>query len=236
MISVCIASYNGEKYIKDQLISILTQLSDSDEIIISDDCSTDNTLSVIEGIQDKRIIVVKNKTKAGVMKNLERSLSCAKGEIIFLSDQDDVWLPTKVSKCVEALKKNLLVVTDCKITDSNLNVLNESYFKHRGSGKGIVKNLIKNRYIGCCMAFNKSLLKNAIPFPFKKNLLIHDLWLGIIANSIGNVYFLKEPLVLYRRHGKNASFATEKSKLSIYQKFEYRLIVLLKLIIFIMKR
>ena len=96
MISVCMASYNGEKYIKEQIDSILKQLSDEDELVISDDGSTDNTLSVIQSIHDKRIKLIHNQGEHGYSRNFENALKNSKGDYIFLSDQDDVWKDNKV--------------------------------------------------------------------------------------------------------------------------------------------
>lgn len=95
MISVCMATYNGEEYIKEQLESILCQLGEMDEIIISDDGSTDNTLNIIESYNDSRIKIHINTGKHGFVYNFENALQKAKGEYIFLSDQDDIWLPEK---------------------------------------------------------------------------------------------------------------------------------------------
>lgn len=221
MISVCVATYNGSSYIKQQLVSILEQLSEEDEVIIADDCSTDNSISIIESLSDKRIHLIKNESKAsGVVKNFERALSRASGDYIFLCDQDDVWLPNKVEQCMLALTNYLLVVSDCKVVDKSLNELHPSFFKLRNSGKGIIKNLYKNSYLGCCMAFRKELLKYALPIP--ANTPMHDMWLGLIANCIGSVIFLPEALVLYRRHGGNTSPTAQKSTFSFCQQIVYR--------------
>ena len=112
MISVCMATFNGEKYIKEQIQSILNQLSLDDEVIISDDGSSDKTLEVINHINDKRIKVFTNTHKHGFTHNFENALNHANGEYIFLSDQDDIWAEEKVNKVMESLIYNDLVIHD----------------------------------------------------------------------------------------------------------------------------
>ena len=113
-VSVCLATYNGEKYIYDQLISILKQINKNDEVIISDDCSSDSTISIIKSLNDKRIRIFHHeriacgykgtmKTCYLVGKNAENALQHARGEYIFLADQDDVWHKNKVSVCFSYL-------------------------------------------------------------------------------------------------------------------------------------
>lgn len=228
-ISVCIASYNGESYIKAQLESILVQLSQHDEIIISDDGSTDSTLNVIKSIKDDRIKIVQNTQRHGILQNIENALRFATGDIIYLSDQDDVWLNGKVNKMTELLVTYDLVVCNSKVTDENLAIINESFFNLQKSGRGLTKNIIRNTYVGCCMAFNRNVLKAALPFP--ANLPMHDSWIGLVAELVGKVKFLNEPLILYRRHAKNASATAEKSKSSVRIKIKWRFILLKELAI-----
>lgn len=224
MVSVCIATFNGEKYIHQQLQSILLQLNNDDEIIISDDCSTDATLNIVRAFNDSRIKVFANCKFSSPILNFENALKNASGKYIFLCDQDDVWLPDKVSTMIKYLDTYDLVVSDCKVVDENLKVVNESFFKVRNSGKGFLKNLAKNSYIGCCMAFKNTVLRYALPFPTQ--IAMHDIWLGLLTELYGETYFLDSPLILYRRHGNNASFGGEKSGFSLNYKVRYRLIIL----------
>lgn len=226
MISVCIATYNASKYLRCQVVSILAQLSDSDELIISDDLSGDDTLEIISKINDPRIKIISNHVRLGVVKNFERALYAAKGDLIFLADQDDVWLPNKVDICKKALANHLLVVSDCEIVDANLNLIEKSWFAEKKSKKGIFKNFYKNSYIGCCMAFRKELLEFALPFP--ANIPMHDIWLGMLAEIKGHVVFLPSQLVLYRRHGENTS--SLKSDNNIFKKLRFRILLLLNLV------
>ncbi len=221
MISVCIATYNGEAFILDQLLSVLTQLAPDDEVIVSDDISTDETLLKIQALNDPRIRILPASTKLGIIKNFERAISHASGEYIFLCDQDDIWLPCKVRRTIESLQSNILAVSDCKIVDMSLLEISLSFFALRNSAPGFLKNIYKNSYLGCCMAFRKELVPYILPIP--RSAPMHDMWIGLIAETVGKVNFIREPLVLYRRHGKNASPTAEKSNFSLYQQIKLRL-------------
>jgi len=219
------AVYNGEMFIREQIISVLEQLSLSDELLIFDDFSTDTTISIVaEFNDDSRVKFKKNDSKLGVVKNFELALNNAKGNYIFLCDQDDVWLPGKVAECVDALKKNLLVVTDCKVVGHNLDEISPSFFKLRHSGKGIFKNIWKNTYLGCCMAFRRELLDICLPIPAK--IPMHDMWLGILAETQGDVLFMPRKLSLYRRHELAVSPAAGKSNLSFFKKVYVRIVLI----------
>lgn len=220
-ISVCMATYNGGKYIKEQIDSILSILEEDDEVVISDDGSTDKTIEIIEEYNDSRLKIFYNKKRKGVTWNFENAISFATGEIIFLSDQDDVWLPNKVTLSLEALEKYDLVVTNCKVVDDNLNVINESYFQISNSRKGFIKNFYRSSYLGCCLAFRKELLKDVLPFP-KRLFLFHDWWIGFIADSRYNVEFINTPCLLFRRHGQNTSTSAGISQQSFYKKIRDR--------------
>lgn len=144
MISVCIATYNGGKYISKQIVSILNQLSDSDEIIVSDDGSKDDTINIIESLCDSRIKSYKNTGKHGVVPNFENALSKAKGDIIFFSDQDDIWADNKVKVILKELEDADLVVHDALIMDKDDNVSKVNYYSLRSPHSGYWKNLMRN--------------------------------------------------------------------------------------------
>lgn len=222
-ISVVIAVYNGERYIRDQLNSILRQIDDSTEVIISDNGSIDNTIQIIKEFKDSRIKLYQNLENKGSTSNFEYGLKKASGDIIFLSDQDDIWLENKFDTCIKWLEKFDVVVTDCKVVNADLHVLHESYFNFRKSGKGVFKNLIKNSYLGCCMAFKRSVLQIAIPFPpdIAKS-YVHDTWIGFVSECFFSSYFINTPLLLFRRHQYSLSSAGNKSPFSFRQKFDFR--------------
>jgi len=221
MISVCIPTFNGENYIKEQLTSILQQLGKNDEIIISDDSSTDSTLEIIEDLKDQRIKVLKgNKFKSPIF-NLENALKHAKGNYIFLSDQDDIWLEKKIETMLPYLKEYTTVVSDCQVVNNNKEVLFESFQSLNNSKRGYLSNLIKNSYLGCCMAFDRNILKRILPFP--KDIAMHDIWIGLISELTGQPIFIKDKLIMYRRHGNNISTTSGKNNTSFTFKVSYRI-------------
>lgn len=218
MISVCLAARNGERFIEAQILSILRSERVS-ELIVSDDGSTDSTCSIVERIGDPRIRLLKG-PRSGVARNFEFLLERSRGEIVFLSDQDDVWLPGKVDVMTEALQRAELVVCDCRVVDEMLQEVQPSFFALRRSGPGLLRNLVRNSYLGCCMAFRRSLLQKALPFPGA--VPMHDWWLGLVAERFGSVAFVREPLVLYRRHGSNLTPTAERSTATSLQRLRWR--------------
>lgn len=230
MISVCIATFNGESYLAEQLNSILPQITNNDEIIISDDSSSDGTLEIIEGYSKKynNIKILPHQTYRSAIFNFENALRNASGDVVFLCDQDDVWAPDKVRVMLDALSRFDLVVSDCKIVDKNLNVIDQSFFKRVHSRSGFFKNFIKNSFIGCCMAFRKEVLNYVLPFP--KNLLSHDMWIGLLVELYGKTCFIDQPLLLYRKHGNNVTDSGGKSPYPFYYKIFYRIRLLKELL------
>lgn len=197
-VSICLATYNGEKFIFEQIDSVLKQIGQNDEVIVSDDGSTDKTLEIIRNIEDSRIKILINQGERGYTPNFQNALKESTGDIIFISDQDDVWLPGKYTTLIENLKTNDLVVTNSMVTDESLNVTNNSFFTIYNSGTGILKNIICSTYYGCCMAFNRKVLNYSMPFPKNKEVSI-DLWIGLVAEVVGKVKFIEKPFLLYRR-------------------------------------
>lgn len=230
MISVCLASYNGEKHIKKQLESILSQLSSNDEIIVSDDNSCDNTLNEIYSLNDNRIKVLEFiRNKSGLnphmlaSSNFENAIKHTKGDFIFLSDQDDIWAPDKVTEFMQYLGKYDLVNSDCCYIINDKIELNTSQFK----GKTPYRNLLITRpkYHGCCLAVSRRIVEVALPFPPK--LVLHDGWLGMIAENIGNVKFLDKRLTYYRLHNNSVS---QENKNPLFFQVSYRLNIYIALI------
>lgn len=204
-ISIALATYNGEKFIKEQLESILSQLNENDEIVISDDGSTDNTINVIKNINDLRIRIIDGPQK-GVKQNFANAISQCSGKYVFLSDQDDIWKKNKVSSILQTFEKTKCscILHDCLIFDSNTkSIISESFFKYRNSKKGIINNIIKNSYIGCCMAIDSNFISKILPIP--NNIEMHDQWIGIMCEKYGKVVFLEDKLIEYRRHRDNVS-------------------------------
>ena len=221
MISVCIATYNGERFIREQIDSILRQLSSDDEIIVSDDGSTDDTISIINSIDDKRIRIIEGPRKHSPTLNFERAMKEAKGDYIFLADQDDVWKPNKVEVCIKWLQNYDCVVSDAEVTDSNLNPLYPSLYAIMQVRHGRIYNTIwKNGYTGCCMAFRRNVLKASLPFP--KNIPMHDIWIGNVAAYKYNMKFIPDKLIFFRRHNETISCNGKGSKYSMWQQIKFR--------------
>lgn len=237
MISVCMATHNGEKFVRQQIESILSQLGDEDELIISDDGSTDKTIDIIKGILDNRIHLIKHQRDKTnllpihlVTTNFENALKLAKGDIIFLSDQDDIWTKDKVHVSLDYLinKGYDYVVSDCYITDSNLNVITNTRFDGSVTLNRWKALISPTPYQGSCAAFRRSVLEKALPFP--PGLQSHDRWIGFIASFKFKYAIIPEKLLFYRRHNSNVSTATEKSKSGCIYKITTRLQYISRLI------
>lgn len=225
-ISVALAAYKGEQYIAEQIESILCQLGENDEIVVSDDFPKGETRNAVLNLasKDKRILYIEGKGK-GVVKNFENALRNCTGDIIFLSDQDDVWLPKKVESVVKEIENGAsLVLHDASVTDAFLNITDKSYFSSHGSNASFVGNIAKNSFVGCCMAFTKELMLETLPFP--KELPMHDWWIALVAlKKKHKIVLLREPLILWRRHGGNVT----GGKTSFAQKIAWRLKIILSL-------
>lgn len=243
MISVCIATYNGDKYLKKQIESILMQLSPNDEVIVSDDCSTDGTLQILEDFKDCRLKIYRHKYTGKpkkysrnhyiVTSNFENALRQAKGDIIFLSDQDDIWLDNRVDIMTAALKNATLVYAPFKVIDENDRVVSTESQNKPLVTKKFFKDLFHQPFYGCCMAFHRSLLNIALPFP--NNLIMHDNWIGLLAEiSSSNIEIIREPLLYYRHHYNNVSRSHNKNPL--WFRIGYRINLYFQLLIRIMSK
>ncbi|MGV2939586.1 glycosyltransferase [Mesobacillus sp. LC4] len=221
-ISVAMATYNGEKFILDQVNSIIKQLNSNDEIIICDDGSVDNTVKIIEDLMrtEKRIKLFRNQHK-GVVKNFEDAIRQCNNEIIFLSDQDDIWEEPKVRiirNIFEHSDKLLILHNAIDFSEEQSNLKKELI---PDMYHGVYRNIYKSCYWGCCMAFKRELVNYILPFP--ENLVSHDQWIGIIAESSQDSEFVNEPLIKHRRHSSNVT-----KNLSLNKKIQFRLNLLLR--------
>lgn len=225
-ISVALAAYKGEQYISGQLDSILAQLGENDELIISDDYPEGKTREIALDYQsqDKRVRYIEGEGK-GVVKNFENALKACSGDVIFLSDQDDVWMPDKVEHVMkEFLSGADLVLHDASVTDSALNITEPSYFAVHGSNASFFGNMARNSFVGCCMAFTKQVLHESLPFP--EALPMHDWWIALVAlKKKRKVILLREPLIKWRRHSETVT----GRKTSLLEKINWRIKMLLSL-------
>ncbi|QUO33450.1 glycosyltransferase family 2 protein [Faecalicatena sp. Marseille-Q4148] len=208
-ISVAVVTYNGVRYLEQQLVSILNQLGEEDEVVISDDGSNDGTIDLIRSFQktDSRIRLISGPGK-GVKKNVEHALLHTRGKYIFLADQDDIWIDTKVETVLNCFREKhcMVVIHDAHVFagENPEEFMMDSFFDFRNAGAGVVKNIVKNSYIGCCMAFRRELLETVIPIPSR--IEMHDQWIGVLGDALfGESCFYRKPLLLYRRHGENQS-------------------------------
>lgn len=208
MNSVCMATFNGQRFIEEQLKSILSQLEKNDEVILVDDCSTDKTIELVNKINDNRVSVFENKINIGPIKSFEKAIMLAKGDYIFLSDQDDVWQSDKVTTILRCFNSSNadIVVHDAKVVNANLQIIEKSWDEYnsnhfRGGVFGII---LKNPYTGALMTFKKEIKSQILPFP--DSIPMHDSW--IVAKALlkkKRVFHYSEPLELYRRHGDNVT-------------------------------
>ncbi len=222
MISVCIAAYNGERFIKRQIDSILCQLGRNDEIVVADDSTTDRTAAILNNFNDHRIRVVNGAYKGSPTFNFEKAIQAAKGDFIFLSDQDDEWLPNKVKIFMSYLKEYDCIISDNIVVDGEGNVLSDSFYILNSMHQGKWYNLlIRNNYIGCCMAFRSTLLDTILPFP--KTIPMHDIWIGNVAAFKYKLRFVPEKTIKFYRHSNTSSTTGHESNLSYVKQLKIRL-------------
>lgn len=227
---VAICTYNGEKYLEEQLESILSQMQKPDAIVICDDCSTDETWAILNRFKLSATVPVKllrNATQQGVIKNFELAVKSLETEIIFLCDQDDVWLTDKIStiKSVFLASSEIdLVFTNAVLIDANGEDLGSSLFgelclsekEQRAIVRGKAFDVLCRRNVitGATTAFRRSLLTVALPF---SDTCLHDEWLGLIASTTGGVVHLADSTIKYRQHEKNLVGVKKLSKLEIFK-------------------
>lgn len=213
-VDVIIPTYNGEKYIKEQLDSILKQTYTNIRIIISDDCSRDSTPQILKEYKEKddRIEVYIQEKNLGVVKNVEFLLKKVESPLYMLSDQDDVWLPNKIEKSVEKLneEKADLVFGDLEVVNANLETIYPSFGDFMLLNRKIKKyinsyklNYLYNCVTGCTVISKKKFISKIIPIPTDSKYLIHDHWIGLIVSLNGKLVYMPEKYIKYRQHGDN---------------------------------
>ena len=227
-IAICLATYNGEPYIKEQIDSILTQTYHNWILFIRDDCSKDNTLSILQAYSlryPEQIIIIPNSARksSGSKNNFASILRWIKKHYSFdyymFSDQDDIWLESKIEDSVKKLHQTenllsksmpVLLHTDLRVVDQNLNLLGESFFQYRALNPTITDLphlLVQNNVTGCTMMWNKAL--NNILDLDNENIAMHDWWITLVASCFGKIVCIQKPTILYRQHKKNVIGATK---------------------------
>lgn len=213
-IDVLLATYNGEKYIKEQIDSILNQTYENIRLIISDDCSKDKTQEILKEYEkkDNRIELYIQEKNLGVVKNIEFLLKQVKNKYYMLSDQDDIWLPEKIEKSLETLLENNadLVFGDLEVVNQDLKTMYPSFGDFMLLNKKIHKyinsnmlNYIYNCVTGCTILAKKETIQKILPLPKKSKYLIHDHWIGLMTSIYGKVVYMPEKYIKYRQHGNN---------------------------------
>lgn len=223
-ISVCMACYNGEDYIKEQIGTILPQLEAEDELIIVDDGSKDQTELIIRSFSDPRILYVKNKENMGVNRSFEKAIKLAKNEYIFMADQDDLWTEGRAGQMLEKMKSGAMLVSgNSEAIDKQGNPcgydLGVLYEKESEEYKKNILNIFTGKayYYGCAMAFQKTLKPVILPFP--EEIESHDLWIAMAANMMKSNAHLEKIVLKRRIHGKNASVVQRSLKEKLYSRW-----------------
>ena len=223
-VSVALCTFNGERFVAEQVASILAQRRVPDEIVLSDDASSDSTVTIVEEAvarfsaehlgQKVVLRVFRNPVALGVVRNFEQAVTAATGDFIVLCDQDDRWAPDRIARALTAFAEQpdrLLIHADANLIDSDGNPLGETLFRALGmtarereliaSGRALPALLGRNLVTGATTMFRSGLLEPALPFPSS---WVHDEWLAVIAAATGRMDFLSDRLIDYRQHDGNA--------------------------------
>lgn len=215
MVDILLATYCGEKYLKAQLDSLLAQTVQDIRIIIRDDGSTDNSIQIINDYCNKypdKVFSVKGEPTGSAIKNFAKLLDLSENDYIMFCDQDDIWLPDKVEKTLAAMREAegtageipVLVHSDLKVVDHELNVISNSFFdfqKLDPNNKTLPHLLVQNYVTGCTVMINRALKQKCGKIP--DNCMMHDWWLALVAVIFGKIVCISKPTMLYRQHGDN---------------------------------
>lgn len=220
-INILMATYNGRKYLREQIDSILNQTYSDFRLFISDDASTDSTVKILEEYEkkDKRVEIYCHEKNMGVVSNFEFLINKVRSEYFMFADQDDVWKPDKIEKSLKKLEEtgSDLVYTDLEVVDNKLNKLESSFWKQKGFYEKITKNnnfesLYLNNYInGCTMLCKSSYINDFLPLPKNSKYVIHDYWIALVVSQNGKMAYIEEPTIKYRQHGNNQVGSSRKS-------------------------
>lgn len=214
-ISVVMATYNGETYLTEQIDSILQQKKQPIEIIVIDDCSTDKTWEILSlySKRDNNIKIYKNKQNIGVNGTFLAALKKATGDLIFIADQDDIWLTDKIEKMYKAWDGSNLICSDAIIVDKNKNILHKSELEYFKMNKEISMInpfyfIFSNSISGHNVALTKRFLEDVTPFPEK---IMYDQWLAIVAHYNTTLQIVQDPLCLHRMHDNNTNNSVDRN-------------------------
>ena len=216
MISVCMATYNGAQYIREQIDSILLQLGPDDEIVVCDDCSGDATLEVVESYHDPRIRAYRNNVNLGHVRNFEKAIALARGDFIFLSDQDDLWLPGRVAHMMALMASEpavLLVASNFDLINADGADIGEYRLLGPVRPTALRQALAilagRSPYWGCTFLMKRDGLQYGLPIP--KNVESHDIWIALMASMFGRVMNIAGPTVKRRIYAGNLTVGRRRA-------------------------
>lgn len=212
-VSIALTTYNGERFLREQLDSVLAQTIPFTELIVVDDRSTDHTWDILceYSEKDTRIRLYRNEKNYGYLKNFEKALSLCSGEYIALCDQDDIWLPEHLEVLLTGIRDKCLAAGDAIIVDSVgsstgrklSRTLNLDYVPANSLAKAFFIFFYRSPYHGMTMLMKKDFLEKALPIP--QELKYHDIWFGSLACFYGGLNYIDTPVTLYRRHSNAVS-------------------------------
>ncbi len=212
-IDVLMATYNGEKFLKEQIDSILGQTYTDFRLLISDDMSTDSTRAILNEYvaKDNRVVVFLQRKNLGPAKNFEYLMKKVESEYFMFSDQDDIWQKDKIEKSIHKIQatKSDLVYTNLEVVNQDLERIHKSYWKLKGFDKKAkfchnFESLFLNNYItGSTMLIHSKWIEKILPLPQKSKYILHDYWSALIVSKFGKMAYIEEPLVKYRQHINN---------------------------------
>lgn len=211
-ISVAMAVYNGERFLKEQLDSVLTQLEPQDELIASYDVSKDGTWELLQRYRAEfpQLRVIENQ-HPGVNGNFNNAIAACTGDYIFICDQDDRWAENKRSAVVETFEKtgaDMVIHNGVHINASG-EIISEPFFSMYRIGNGKLRNILKSRYSGCCMAFSREMKEKIMPMPM--DIDAYDRWIGTVGEFLGKIAYDDRVLLYHRLHGDNVTPESSRS-------------------------
>ena len=217
-VSVCMAAYNGAAHIEEQIASILPQLAAGDELVIVDDASTDNTAKIVEALEDPRIRLIRSAANRGYVKTFEAALTASTGEYVFLSDQDDVWIPGRVDAMVAELQEYEVVASNFGYFGQDPRKIGSLRLRASDSNRRLANLLALwigvRPYYGCAMGFRRSVRDVILPLPgFLTE--THDQWIAMVGNLRGSITHLESNTLNRRLHESNATPKKARSLLLI---------------------
>lgn len=222
-VSVAMTTYNGGIFLKKQLDSILNQTFNVSEIIVCDDGSSDGTLQLLkEYAKLTNLKYFVNEKKLGFVKNFEKALSLCSGELIVLSDQDDIWYSDKVEFLVDSIGDNLLIHSDCDLINEDDEVFLKNFKGEIKTHKNAEDFLFNNVVTGCTSMIHRDLLSKTIPFP--EGISYHDWYLAIHAAYLGKITYISKSLTGYRQHSNQDTGTGINETSSLLRNCWYRIV------------